>query len=177
MTLPIPNLPRGTVALRLHTTQEIYWDRLSVVHGEAAPAVVTHRLAPAAATVRAAGFARRTTGPQRTPHYDYTRRVPLLDTRHQRGCYSRFGAVTPLVAAADEAVAIIGRGEKALLELDAPTAALPAGWTRRVVLDATSWCKDMDLYTKDGETVAPLPGEDAAGCLHAQFNTRDEGGR
>jgi tetratricopeptide (TPR) repeat protein len=179
MTLPMPALPRGTVALRLHTTQEIYWDRLSVIYAEPAPAVVIHRLAPTTATVRSAGFARRTTGPQRTPHYDYARRVPLLDTRHPRGWYSRFGPVTPLVAAADDAVAIIGPGEEVLLEFEAPEAALPAGWTRRVVLDAKGWCKDMDLYTKDGETVAPLPGEDspARRRLHTEFNTRYQGGR
>jgi tetratricopeptide (TPR) repeat protein len=179
MTLPMPHLPRGTVALRLHTTQEIYWDRLSVIYSEAAPAVVAHRIAPAAATVRAGGFARRTTGPQRTPHYDYGNRVPLLDTRHPRGWYSQFGAATPLVEAEDDAVAIIGPGEEVLLEFAALTTAVPAGWTRRMVLDAKGWCKDMDLYTKDGETVAPLPGEDSAARrrLHAQFNTRYQGGR
>jgi hypothetical protein len=179
MTLPMPHLPRGTVALRLHTTQEIYWDRLSVIYSEAAPAVVAHRIAPAAATVRAGGFARRTTGPQRTPHYDYGNRVPLLDTRHPRGWYSQFGAATPLVEADDDAVAIIGPGEEVLLEFAALTTAVPAGWTRRMVLDAKGWCKDMDLYTKDGETVAPLPGEDSAARrrLHAQFNTRYQGGR
>jgi hypothetical protein len=179
MTFPMPHLPRGTVALRLHTTQEIYWDRLSVIYDEPAPAVVIHRLAPVAATVRAAGFAHRSTGSQRTPHYDYARRVPLLDTRHPRGWYSRFGPVAPLVEHDDDAVAIIGPGEEVLLEFDALKAAVPAGWTRRVVLDAKGWCKDMDLYTKDGETVAPLPGENSAvrHRLHQQFNTRYEGGR
>ena len=85
MTLPLPNLPRDTVALRLHTTQEIYWDRLSVIYSEPAPEVVVRPAGLAAATVRMSGFAHRTTGPQRTPHYDYTRRAPMLDTRHPRG--------------------------------------------------------------------------------------------
>jgi hypothetical protein len=76
-------------------------------------------------------------------------------------------------------VAIIGPGEEVLLEFAAPDAPLPTGWTRRLVLDAKGWCKDMDLYTKDGETVAPLPGEDSEQrrTLHAKFNTRYEGGR
>jgi hypothetical protein len=179
MTLPLATLPRDTVALRLHTTQEIYWDRLSVVYSEPAPEVVVRKADLAAAAVRASGFARRTTGPQRTPHYDYARRVPLLDTRHPRGWYSRFGPVAPLVEHDDDAVAIIGPGEEVLLEFEAPDTPPPAGWTRRVVLDAKGWCKDMDLYTKDGETVAPLPGEDSAlrRSLHARFNTRYEGGR
>jgi hypothetical protein len=179
MTLPLAALPRDTVALRLHTTQEIYWDRLSVVYSEPAPDVVVRKADLAAASVRASGFARRTTGPQRTPHYDYARRVPLLDTRHPRGWYSRFGPVAPLVEHDDDAVAIIGPGEEVLLEFAAPDAPLPTGWTRRLVLDAKGWCKDMDLYTKDGETVAPLPGEDSEQrrTLHAKFNTRYEGGR
>jgi hypothetical protein len=179
MTLPLAALPRDTVALRLHTTQEIYWDRLSVVYSEPAPDVVVRKADLAAASVRASGFARRTTGPQRTPHYDYARRVPLLDTRHPRGWYSRFGPVAPLVEHDDDAVAIIGPGEGVLLEFAAPDAPLPTGWTRRLVLDAKGWCKDMDLYTKDGETVAPLPGEDSEQrrTLHAKFNTRYEGGR
>ena len=76
-------------------------------------------------------------------------------------------------------MAIFGPGEDVLLEFAAPDAPLPAGWTRRVVLDARGWCKDMDLYTQDGETVAPLPGD---GHVHAPrapraFNTRYEGGR
>jgi hypothetical protein len=133
----------------------------------------------AAAALRASGFARRTTGPQRTPHYDYADRAPLLDTRHPRGWYSQFGPVTDLVAAADDAVAIFGPGEDILLEFPAPEAPPPPGWTRRVVLDARGWCKDMDLYTKDGDTVEPLPGRDtpARQALHARYNTRFQGGR
>ena len=87
--------------------------------------------------------------------------------------------VHPLVARDDDAVAIFGPGEDVLLEFAAPDAPLPSGWSRRVVLDTKGWCKDMDLYTKDGETVAPLPGIDSAErrALHDAFNTRDQGGR
>ena len=47
-------------------------------------------------------------------------------------------------------VAIFGPGEDVRLEFEAPADAVPAGWTRRVVLETDGWCKDMDLYTKDG---------------------------
>ncbi len=179
MTLPLSRLPEGTTALRLRTSQEIYWDRVAVIYAEAAPAVVVRALPLVAATLRQSGFATRTTGPQRTPHYDYDRRAPLGDTRHQRGWYSRFGAVDVLVAAADAAVAIFGPGEEVLMTFAAPAEAPAAGWTRRVVLEADGWCKDMDLYTRDGETVAPLPGRDtpARRRLHAALNTRYESGR
>jgi len=179
MTLPLSRLPAGTSALRLRTTQEIFWDRVSVVYAEPAPQVATRRLPLLSATLRESGFATRTTGPQRTPHYDYARRAPLWDTRHPRGRYTRFGAVDALVAAADSALAIFGPGEDVRLEFAAPGDAVPAGWTRRVVLEADGWCKDMDLYTKDGDTVAPLPGVDtpARRRLHDAFNTRDASGR
>lgn len=179
MSFPLTGLPPGTRALRLTTTQEIYWDRLAVVFAERAPEVVTREVSVATATVRRSGFAARTTGPQRTPHYDYARRAPLLDTRHPRGWYSRLGPVTPLVEHDDDAVAIVGPGEELRLEFAAPDAPPPGGWTRRIVVDAKGWCKDMDLYTKDGETVEPLPGRDTASrrALHAEFNTRYESGR
>jgi hypothetical protein len=150
-----------------------------VIYAETPLEVVVHERPAAGATLQRSGFARRSTGPQRTPHYDYERRAPLFDTRHPRGWYSRLGDVTPLVAAADDAVAIFGPGEEVRLEFDAPDAPVPAGWTRRVVLDSKGWCKDMDLYTLDGDTVGPLPGREtpARRTLHAQFNTRYEGGR
>ncbi len=179
MTLPLSRLPAGTTALRLRTTQEIFWDRVAVVYAEAAPDVAIRVLPLSAATLRKSGFATRTTGPQRTPHYDYERRAPLWDTRHQRGWYTRLGAVDQLVAHVDSAVAIFGPGEDVFLSFAAPDTAPPAGWTRRVVLESEGWCKDMDLYTKDGDSVAPLPGNDTPvrRRLHAALNTRYESGR
>lgn len=179
MSLPLPTLPAGTTALRLSTTQEIYWDRVAVAYAEAAPAAVSHTLPLVAATLRASGFAARTTGPQRTPFYDYDHRAPLWDTRHPRGWYTRFGDVAPLLATGDDATVVLGPGEEVLVEFAPPTAPLPAGWTRRYVLKARGWCKDMDLYTQDGDTVTPLPGQasPARDALHARFNTRYEGGR
>lgn len=179
MTLPLSNLPPQTTALRLSTTQEIYWDRVAVVRAEPLPAAVERVLPLAAATLRESGFARRSTGPQRTPSYDYDRRAPLWDTRHPRGWYSAFGDVAALVAEADDALAIIGPGEEVALEFAAPAEEPAAGWTRHFVLRARGWCKDMDLYTRDGETVGPLPGREttARTRLHAAYNTRFESGR
>ena len=71
-------------------------------------------------------------------------------------------------------VAIFGPGEAISLAFEVPASALPDTWTRRLVLELRGWCKDMDLYTKDGETVAPVPGTETAARrqLHARFNTR-----
>lgn len=174
MTLPLPPLPAGTTALRLRTSQEIYWDRISVVYAESLPGAQRQVLALGSARLESSGFARRTTGPQRAPRYDDQASAPLADTRHPRGWYTEFGRIDPLVTEADDAVAIFGPGEAIVLDFAAPAAPVPAGWTRRLVLEARGWCKDMDLYTLDGETIEPLPGRDTAARarLHPRFNTR-----
>ncbi|MEZ5292604.1 MAG: FG-GAP-like repeat-containing protein [Vicinamibacterales bacterium] len=179
MTLPLDGLPTGTVGLRISTTQEIYWDRIAVAYAAVAPQAVERVLPLVSATLAESGFARRTTGLQRTPFYDYGRRTPLWDTRYPRGWYTRYGDVAALVRHGDDAVAVVGPGEEVAVEfaaLDTPPA---AGWTRRYVLRARGWCKDMDLYTKDGDTVEPMPGTPtpAARRLQAEFTTRYEGGR
>ncbi|MDH4065303.1 MAG: hypothetical protein OEW19_12965, partial [Acidobacteriota bacterium] len=174
MAFPLPGLPSGTTALRLRTSQEIYWDRVAVAYREPAPAVRRRVLEMRAAELEAGGFARRTTGPQRVPHYDDARRAPLGDTRHPRGWYTEFGRVDALVAEEDAAVAIFGPGEALTVGFEALEAPPSDGWTRLLVLEARGWCKDMDLYTRDGETVEPLPGDatPARARLHPRFNTR-----
>jgi hypothetical protein len=81
-----------------------------------------------------------------------------------------------LVAVRDEAVAVIGPGEEVDLAFAAPEAPAPGRWTRRYVLETRGWAKDMDLFTRDGETVAPLPTRGAPGArreaLHARYLTR-----
>jgi hypothetical protein len=173
MAFPLPPLPPGATALRLRTSNEIYWDRLAIAYAEAAPAVRRHVLPLRAASLSARGFARRSTGPQRAPHYDDGQRVPLGDTRHPRGWYTEFGPVAPLVADEDGAVATFGPGEEVVLTFDEAVAPRK-GWTRQLVLEARGWCKDMDLYTQDGETIDPVPGPQtsARARLHARFNTR-----
>ncbi len=180
MSVALADLPTGTDRLRLTTNQEIYWDRIAVAFAEPLPEAQRHELAMAAADVRRSGFPHRTTGSQRQPHYDYDRRSPFWDARHQAGLYTEFGPSMELLANTDGATAIIGPGEEVHLEFDATTLPpVPSGWTRRFVLEARGWCKDMDLYTRDGATVAPLPGtrDQAAQALHDRYNTRYEAGR
>jgi hypothetical protein len=181
MALPLDAVPAGVRALRLSTNQEIYWDRVAVAWSAACPEARRQTLPLRDARLSRTGFATRTDGDQRRPHYDYERRVPVWDTRHMRGHYTRFGPVTELVSAADDALAIFGPGEEVHLEFAAPPAPPPDGWTRRYVLEATGWCKDMDLFTRDGETLGPLPATGAdrprRDGLHARYNTRYASGR
>jgi tetratricopeptide (TPR) repeat protein len=176
MSLPLPALPPGTRELRLTTNQEVYLDRVVVAAAEKSPEVRRQELRLTAARVEQPGFALRTTGPQRLPAYDWARRAPLWDTRFQVGYYTRFGDALELVAATDDAVAIFGPGEAVHLEYETPPDDLRPGWSRVYVLEVDGWCKDMDRFTKDGATVAPLPsaGKDPSipERLHEKYNTR-----
>lgn len=185
MALPLANLPADTVALRLVTNQEIYWDRIRVVMEESPPPALIHTvMAPASARLAKTGFARRSTAAQRLPHYDYAQRDAFWDARYLDGFYTRLGAVDALIESADDAVAIVGSGEEVDLSFDAPAAVAP-GWTRRFVLEARGWAKDMDLYTRDGGRVGPLPRRihgDASldarrQVLHERYNVRFQTGR
>ncbi len=177
--LELPPLPPGTRALRLDSNQQIYFDRLALVE-RLAEAPLKRRVAPLrAARVERIGFPRRRNGPQMQPDYDYDQRTPFWDVRYPAGFYTALGPATELIEALDNALAIIGPGDALSLEFEAPPPP-PAGWRRRWVLELEGWAKDMDLYTRDGDTVAPLPtrpvAEDRAAALHPRFNTRYQSG-
>ncbi len=178
------SLPPGTQRLRLTTNLEIYWDCLAVALLEQPPAVERTAQPLQRAQVAASGFARRETHPQNRPDYDYRRRVDLWDTRHPRGEYTSFGDALPLLRDTDDAVAIFGPGEEIQLDFIAEHSRPKPGWRRYWVVEFNGWCKDMDLYTRDGETVEPLPrtgqtkGSSSAAReqLHQRYNRRYEMG-
>ncbi|MEE9129008.1 MAG: FG-GAP-like repeat-containing protein [Phycisphaerales bacterium] len=180
MSVPLADLPAGTTRLRIGTNQEIYWDRISVAYAELCQHAVRYELALHSAALLYVGFARRTTATQRLPHYDYQHRRPFFDTRHMTGNYTAFGPVSELVSETDNALAIFGPGEEIHFEFDALGDDPPAGWTRCFVFETRGWCKDMDLYTKDGETVGPVPmtgvGTPGRDQVHRNYNTRYESG-
>jgi hypothetical protein len=55
------------------------------------------------------------------------------------------------------------------------------GWTRVYVIETHGWCKDMDLYTRTGDTIEPVPGrgkrDRCVDRLHRLYNTRYLSGR
>jgi len=181
MSVPLPSLPGGACQIRISTNQEIYWDRLAVVFAESCPRVEHHELELELAQLEQTGFPQRTDGEQRLPHYDYENRRPFWDTHFLEGFYTRFGSVEELVEAKDNAVAIFGAGEGIHLEFKEPTVPLKKGWTRIFVLETDGWCKDMDLYTRTGETVEPVPHigkrDNHIDGLHRLYNSRYLSGR
>ena len=180
MALPLEGLPEGTTALRLSSNLEIYWDRLRIVYEANAENIIHHVIEPTQVRVARTGFPKRSNAAQNVPHYDYMDRSPYWDTKSQRGFYTLLGDATPLVEKLDGAMAIIGGGEEIHLEFPAlpePEEKL----NRHFVLDFRGWAKDMDLYTRDGETVGPLPDPDYADktrrdLLHARYNVRFQEG-
>jgi len=179
MSLPLPDLPEGTDRLRLSTNMQVYWDRITVAFAEPLPERALQQIPLRAATLKKTGFAERTTFAQFRPHYDYGASSPFWDTRYMAGQYTRLGRVDELVSAVDDAVAIIGPGEEIQLDFAAVTAP-DAGWNRFFVLETNGWAKDMDLFTRDGDTVGPLPStgkpEAVRDRLHARYNTRYQAG-
>ena len=183
MAFRLPELPPDTDALRLGSNMEIYWDRLRVVQEQPLDKAVVTTLTPTLARVARTGFAKRTTGPQRLPHYDYGERSTYWDAKVPRGFYTALGDATVLTNAVDGALAIIGSGEEIHLEFPAVPDPGP-GVTRRFAVRFHGWAKDMDLYTRHGQTVGPLPMLDdaderllaARDALHARYNVRFQEG-
>lgn len=180
MSVPLVGLPSGCTALRIRTNLEVHWDALAVASVKSPPRnAQAHRVGLVSATLESNGYPRRSEGPHRRPIYDDNDRTPLADMRAQPGFYTRFGRVDDLLSQPDGALAIFGPGEEVVLRFDAALPAPPEGFTRRYVLETHGWCKDMDLFTRNGETLGPIPGERdaAAESLHRTFNVRFAGGR
>lgn len=180
MVVPLDGLPAGCRRLKLRTTLQIYWDRVQVAWAESCPEARRVRLPLVSAIVDAPGYPQRSTGSFMQPDYDWAKRVPLSDMRAQPGFYTEYGQAKELVSRRDGALAIFGTGEAITLAWADESEPPPAGWSRHHVLDLHGWCKDMDLATRSGDAVEPLPVEAASGSeaarLHERLNVRYRSG-
>ncbi len=180
-SIPLGQAVSGAKKIRIRSNQELYLDELALVKRETPPAVDMHALPLVSARLFKPGFPQRTDGPQRRPDYDYSRRQPFWDTRYMQGNYSVLGNVKPLVEKTDNALAIIGPGEAIEMTFDNNLPELMPGWNRYFVMKFTGWAKDMDLMTKDGETLAPIPQQgpvdETAKALNQKYNVRYRHGR
>ena len=154
--LPLNGVPRGSTELRIRCDLELYVDAVRVAAIEPCPQARVHRRLPVTAVLEQPGYPRRLSLPQRRPGYDWDDQVPFWDVRSQRGEYTRLGDVRSIVALDDQSVAVFGAGEAIRCRF-APPPRIPRDWNRQVVLDVQGWCKDMDLMTRDGGTVDPVP--------------------
>jgi hypothetical protein len=153
-------LPAGSHRIRIVTNLQIYWDQVLIDNSPVNASVAHETEIPLArAGLRFHGYPRQIDG--KSPgdldyHYD---EVSLTGPfQRQRGSYTRFGDVTPLVSGIDNQFAIFGSGEEIAADFDASALPpLPPHWKRDYFFYANGYVKDMDFYDASPFTVSQLP--------------------
>ncbi len=145
--------------VRIRTTMAIWWDQAFVTVDDPAVDVHTTELSPARAMLSFRGFSRRyretPDGPELFDHDDVDTAPHWADVP---GRLTRYGDVTPLLAAADDHWVAFAGGDAVRIEYDArPLPPLPNGWKRDWILVSDGWDKDFDKNTVAGTTVGPYP--------------------
>jgi hypothetical protein len=91
-------------------------------------------------------------------NYDYKRMSRTGPFIPQRGAYTRYGDVTPLLQRIDDEYVIFGTGEDMDLEFNAAAQPeLPVHWVRDYFFYANGFVKDMDFYEASPFTVDAMP--------------------
>lgn len=153
-------LPAGTRRIRIGTNLQIYWDQVLVDNGPDSPKNVRQMELPlATAHLAFRGYPQQVEG--KTPGeltYRYDRISTTGPFQWQRGSYTKYGNVTPLLHQIDNQYVIFGSGEEIDAEFGAdslPT--LPPHWKRDYFFYANGFVKDMDFYEALPFTVAQMP--------------------
>jgi hypothetical protein len=153
-------LPPQARRIRIRTNLQIYWDQVLVDNEpEAAQSMRQTELALASASLAFRGYPKQIEG--KTPSdltYDYQEISATGPFQWQRGNFTRYGAVTPLLHAKDDQFVIFGTGEEIDAEFsDAALPALPPHWKRDYFFYADGFVKDMDFYEALPFTVSQMP--------------------
>jgi tetratricopeptide (TPR) repeat protein len=153
-------IPSGARRIRITTNLQIYWDQILVSNEEDHPELVKETELPiASASLAFRGYPRQVDG--KTPGdltYYYDQASITGPFARQRGSYTHYGDVTPLVTALDNQFVIFGSGEDIDLEFrESALSVLPAGWKRDYFFYANGYVKDMDYYEAMPFTVAAMP--------------------
>jgi hypothetical protein len=158
-------LPSGTRRIRISSNLQIYWDQILVDNGADNQTIRQTELPLASASLAFRGYPRQVEG--KTPgdlNYFYDQVSQSGPFSRQRGSYTRYGDVTPLLKNIDEHFVIFGSGEDIDLEFDsAQLPPLPKGWKRDYFFYANGFVKDMDFYEASPFTVSDLPFHQMSG--------------
>ncbi len=151
-------LPAGARRVRVMTNLRVYWDQVLIDNQAQGESRVTE-LPLALATEHFRGYPKEIDGASPGDlDYDYNRVSQTGPFQRERGNYTHFGDVTPLLKGIDDRYAIFGSGEEIAAEFDTAKApALPAHWKRDYFFYANGWVKDMDWWDASPFTVAQLP--------------------
>jgi len=165
-------VPEGSRRIRLVTNLQIYWDQVlvdnesSVTDASKGDARIRQTELPLMnASLAFRGYPQQIDGV--TPgdlNYDYRQMSRTGPFIQQRGAYTRYGDVTPLLQRIDDEYVIFGTGEDMDLEFNAAAQpALPAHWVRDYFFYANGFVKDMDFYEASPFTVDAIPFHSMSG--------------
>jgi len=152
-------LTTNTRKLRVSTNLEIYCDQVFVANDRGTDRLTVRSVPLVKADLRRLGFPLEYSPDGRLPTiYDYDRIAPVSPFKVLKGAYTRYGPVESLLADFDDRYAILAPGDEIAAAFDARVLPLPAaGEVRSFILISHAYCKDMDLYTAEPDTIAPLP--------------------
>ena len=153
-------LPEGARRIRITTNLQIYWDQVLVDNGPDELKQVRQTEVPLGmAHLAFRGYPQQVDG--ETPGdltYHYDKISATGPFQWQRGSYTHYGDVTPLLDKPDNHYVIFGSGEEIDTEFSAaPLPPLPAHWKRDYFFYANGFVKDMDFYEALPFTVAQMP--------------------
>ncbi|MGC1782817.1 MAG: FG-GAP-like repeat-containing protein [Acidobacteriaceae bacterium] len=153
-------LALGAHRLRIVTNLQIYWDQILVDNGpDRSNEVHRTELPLALSTLEFRGYPQQIE--QSSPGdltYRYDRISKTGPFAHERGEYTRYGNVTPLLKTVDNQFVIFGSGEDIDAEFSAAALPpLPANWKRDYFFYANGYVKDMDFYEASPFTVSKMP--------------------
>lgn len=153
-------LPPDVRRIRVRTNLQIYWDQILVDNNaDSSSSMHETELPLATAGVAFRGYPKQVDG--ETPGdltYDYQRISLTGPFQWQRGTYTHYGSVTPLLLRRDDQYVIFGSGDEIDAEFsDASLPVLPPHWKRDYLFYADGYVKDMDFHEALPFTVAQLP--------------------
>ena len=150
--------PTPSREVRIVTTMPIHWEAVLVDTSAAPETPRMTRADAASAALHRRGFSAERTVSGRPPGYDYSRVSAFSTWKAIPGRYTRYGDVTPLVAASDDMFAIAAPGDEIALSFDVSAfPPVPAGQTRTFLLYADGFSKEMNIRSATPDTLGPLP--------------------
>jgi tetratricopeptide (TPR) repeat protein len=151
-------LPAGTRRIRLMTNLQIHWDQVLIDQSADSEARETE-VPLASAMLHFRGYPKQIEGVSPGDlDYDYNLVSMSGPFQRERGNYTHFGDVTPLLENIDDRFVVFGSGEEIAAEFDAnQLPALPPHWKRDYFFYANGFVKDMDWWDASPFTVTQMP--------------------
>jgi len=149
----------GGCKLRITTSLEISYDQVFVAADRGTRGLRIRTVPMKRAVLRRLGFPIEYSPDGRHPLlYSYDIVEATSSFKLPSGTYTRYGAVETLLAEFDDRYVILGSGDEIALSFEpGGLPRLKDGQVRSFILVSHAYCKDMDLYTAEPDTVEPLP--------------------